>query len=186
MSDFTGRVVVVTGSSSGIGYACAEELGRRGAKVVVNSRDAGRADAAADGLRAAGVEALAVAADVADPAGARRVMAAAAGTWGRIDVLVNNAGRPSVGPSAELPHAEWDAVIALNLNAPFYCAQAAAPHLFERGGVVVNVGSVMGRVGAPMRAAYTASKHGLESLPGGRAIHLSDHFGIEASIKLSD
>jgi 3-oxoacyl-[acyl-carrier protein] reductase len=164
MNDFSGKVALVTGSTSGIGRACAEELGRRGARVVVNGRSAERAETVAAELRLAGVEAAAVAGDVADPAAARRVVDGTAGTWGRLDVLVNNAGRPSVAPAAELTDEEWDAVIGLNLSAPFYCARAAAPHLFQRGGVVVNIGSVMGHVGAPMRVAYTAAKHGLEGL----------------------
>jgi NAD(P)-dependent dehydrogenase (short-subunit alcohol dehydrogenase family) len=164
MNDFQERVALVTGSTSGIGLACAEELGRRGARVVVNGRSGERCETAAAALRSAGIEALAVAADVANPDEARRLVEAAAARWGRLDVLVNNAGRPSVAPTAELPPAEWDAVIRLNLSAPFYCAQAAAPHLFERGGVVVNIGSVMSRVGAPMRAAYAASKTGLDGL----------------------
>jgi 3-oxoacyl-[acyl-carrier protein] reductase len=142
--------------------------------VVVNGRSAERSDAAAAALRVAGIDAMAVVADVAEPEQAQRLVATAAAAWGRIDVLVNNAGRPSVAPATELPPAEWDAVIALNLSAPFYCAQAAAPHLFERGGVVVNVGSVMGRVGAPMRAAYTASKHGLEGLTRTLAVEWAD------------
>lgn len=174
MNDFEGRVAVVTGSTTGIGQACALELGRRGARVVVNGRTRERTDRAAAALREEGVEALAVAADVADPDAARRLMDAAVSAWGRLDVLVNSAGRPSVAAAAELPPDEWDAVIALNLSAPFYCARAAAPHLFERGGVIVNIGSVMGRIGAPMRVAYTASKAGLDGLTRTLAVEWAD------------
>ena len=157
MNDFVQKVAVVTGSTSGIGYACAQELGRRGARVVVNGRTPEGTETAAARLREAGVEAVAATADVTDPEQARGLIAVAAAAWGRLDVLVNCAGRSSVAPAAELPPAEWDAVIALNLSAPFYCAQAAAAHLFERGGVVVNVGSVMGRVGGGLHTPHPST-----------------------------
>lgn len=161
----SGRVAIVTGSSQGVGLAVARHLGALGAAVVVNSRDQERADAAMEVLAEEGVVAVAVAADVTLAAGARTLVDSAASAFGGVDVLVNNAGASVIGPTATLSVDDWDRCIALNLTAPFLCAQAAFPHL-ERSAhaVIANIGSMFGQSGAPQRAAYCASKHGLVGL----------------------
>lgn len=158
------RVAVVTGSSMGIGEAIATAFLQEGARVVVNSRDQQRADAVAARLARVG-ETLAVAADVSEARGNQNLVEAAVARWGRLDVMVNNAGTSMIKPSAELSEADWRRVIDLNLTGAFLGSQAAARVMLPQGtGSIINIGSVLGQVGLPKRAAYCASKHGLIGL----------------------
>lgn len=163
-----GRRAVVTGSSAGIGFAIAQRLALEGAQVVVNSRDHGRAaDSAArigeligDRDRVTGR-----AADVADPVSAAGLVDWAAGHMGGLDILVNNAGMTMTAPSEDLVTADWQRALAMNLTAPFICAQTAARHMFaEQSGVIVNVSSIVGHIGLPQRAAYATAKSGLHGM----------------------
>lgn len=163
--DLQHQVAVVTGASSGIGRAIAERLGRAGAAMVVGSRSQERAEQAADALRRQGFQAVGVAADIGDDAQAARLVNAAQESFGRLDLLVNNAGQPSVSPSEELPPADWRRVIDTDLSGAFYCAQAAARVMLPQGsGVVINISSIFGQTGNVERAAYVAAKHGLDGL----------------------
>ncbi len=165
MGDMAGSVAIVTGSSDGIGLATARRLAELGAAVVVNSRSQERADAVARALCEAGLRATAVGADLGSPEGVDRLIAGAVAAYGTVDVLVNNAGMPSVAPAEELRLEDWRAVLELNLTAPFLCAQAAGRIMLAKGkGVIVNVGSVFSRLGMPGRVAYSVSKHGLDGL----------------------
>jgi 3-oxoacyl-[acyl-carrier protein] reductase len=165
-SDFAGKVAIITGSSAGIGYEVARELARAGAHVVINSRDLDRAQQSARTLEnETGSRSIGVAANIADYDDACRLIDAAVSTFGGLDILVNNAGISMIGPSEKLDPKDWDRAIQTNLCGPFYCSQAAAPHMFDRGGgVIINIGSITGQVAFPGRAAYCASKHGLEGL----------------------
>ena len=157
-----GRVAIVTGSSMGIGEAIAAAFLREGGRVVVNSREQKRADAAAAGLTRQGGEVLAFAADVSTRDGVDRLVAAAVRRWSRVDVMVNNAGTSMIAPSVELGEADWRRTIDLNLTGAFLGCQAAARAMLPKGsGSIINIGSILGRVGLPRRAAYCASKHGL-------------------------
>ena len=163
--DFSGKVVIVTGSSAGIGYEIAREFGAAGARVVVNSRSSERVQEAAASLKSAGIEAFGVAADVSDYTQAQQLVDETVAVFGGVDVLVNNAGISMIAQAEELDPAEWQRAINTNLSGPFFCSRAAAPAMFARGGgVVLNIGSAAGAVGLPMRAAYCAAKHGLEGL----------------------
>jgi NAD(P)-dependent dehydrogenase (short-subunit alcohol dehydrogenase family) len=156
------RVALVTGSSSGIGAAVARAFAAAGAHVVVNSHssvEAGRAVAAEIGgtYRQA---------DVADPAAARDLVAAAAGERGRLDILVNNAGTTRLIPHADLESATpeiWAEIYAANVIAPFVLTTAAVPHLrvAPNGGVVINIGSVAGIRQTGSSIPYAASKAAL-------------------------
>lgn len=158
----TGRVAVVTGSSTGIGAAIARELAAAGAAVVVNSRSEERARPVAEEIERAGGRAIVVEADLTEPGGPNRLIEAALAELGGVDVLVNNAGMGMAAPSEDMPLDVLRRVVELDLIAPFACAQAAARHMLERGrGVIVNVASVLGIVGMPRRAAYASAKHGL-------------------------
>jgi 3-oxoacyl-[acyl-carrier protein] reductase len=163
-----GRVAIVTGSSMGIGEAIAGAFLREGARVVVNSRDQGRADAAAARLAArmgAADRAVAVAGAVAERAGVDRLVDAAVERWSRLDVMVNNAGTSMIAPSVELGEADWRRTIDLNLTGAFLGCQAAARVMLPKGaGSIINIGSILGQLGLPKRAAYCASKHGLVGL----------------------
>jgi 3-oxoacyl-[acyl-carrier protein] reductase len=131
-------------------------------RVVVTSRSPERARATADEL---GEGAVGVAVELTDADAPAALVDRALEEFGRLDVLVNNAGAGQVADSATLDPAEWQRIIDLDLTAPFRCAQAAArPMLAARRGVIVNISSLMGHIGMPRRAAYTAAKHGLEGL----------------------
>ncbi len=165
MRELAGSVAIVTGSSDGIGLATARRLAELGAAVVINSRSQERADAVARSLCDDGLRAVAVGADLGSPAGVDELIAGAVAAYGTVDVLVNNAGRPSVAPAEDLRVEDWRAVLDLNLTAPFLCAQAAGRIMLAKGkGVIVNVGSVFSRLGMPGRVAYSVSKHGLDGL----------------------
>ncbi|KAA9160063.1 SDR family oxidoreductase [Amycolatopsis acidicola] len=170
-----GRSAIVTGSSSGIGLAVAERLAALGARVVVNSRDAARAEAVAEKIVADGGTAVGVAADVSVPAGGQTLADAALDAFGRLDVLVNNAGIPLVKPAEEITPDDWANVLATNLSGPLFCAQAAARVMLARGGgTIVNVSSVLGSTAIPGRAAYATAKHGLEGLTRSLAVEWAD------------
>jgi 3-oxoacyl-[acyl-carrier protein] reductase len=163
--DLKGQVAVVTGASSGIGRTIAERLGRAGMALVVNSRSQERADKSAEQLRAVGFDAHGVAADIGDDIAVTRLVDSAVDRFGRLDVLVNNAGQPSVAPSEDLSPADWRRVIDTDLSGAFYCAQAAGRvMLAQRSGVIINISSIFGQAGNVKRAAYVAAKHGLDGL----------------------
>jgi 3-oxoacyl-[acyl-carrier protein] reductase len=155
------RVAIVTGASQGIGRAIALELARVGAHVVACSRRRAALEPVADEVRAAGRRALAVACDVGD---ARQVDEAVARTldlFGRIDLLVNNAGYRIRAPLETLPRHEWDAMVGTNLTGVFLFSQAVGRVMIrQRGGKIVNVTSVAGRNGVRGMAAYAAAKAG--------------------------
>jgi 3-oxoacyl-[acyl-carrier protein] reductase len=159
------RVALVTGSSAGIGKAVARRLAAAGAHVIVNSRATERAASCADELRSEGHAATPIAADVAVPGEASRLVEEATAVTGRLDILINNAGIPMVKPAAEMAAADWESVIGTNLTAPFLLAQAAYPALSAHGdGVIVNISSILGHTALPGRVAYCSAKHGLEGL----------------------
>jgi 3-oxoacyl-[acyl-carrier protein] reductase len=161
----SGRVAIVTGSSSGIGRAVAGELARRGMSVVVTSRSPERAAATAAAIEAEGATALGVAAELTEPDAPGALVARSLEAFGRLDALVNNAGAGQVADSETLALADWQRIIDLDLSAPFRCAQAAAGPMLAAGrGVIVNVSSLLGHLGLARRAAYGAAKHGLEGL----------------------
>ena len=131
-------------------------------RVVVTSRSPERAQATADEL---GEGAVGVGIELTDADAPAALVERALEELGRLDVLVNNAGAGQVADSATLDPADWQRIIDLDLTAPFRCAQAAARPMLAAGrGVIVNISSLLGHIGMPRRAAYTAAKHGLEGL----------------------
>jgi 3-oxoacyl-[acyl-carrier protein] reductase len=161
----SGRVAIVTGSSSGIGRAIAGELARRGMSVVVTSRSPERAQATAAAIEQEGGTALGLAAELTEPHAPGALVERSLEAFGCLDALVNNAGAGQVAASETLALADWQRIIDLDLSAPFRCAQAAARPMLAAGrGVIVNVSSLLGHLGLARRAAYGAAKHGLEGL----------------------
>ncbi len=160
--DLTGRVALVTGASKGLGRAMSLGLARAGASLALCARDregleATRAEAAAHGVRA---EVFAL--DVLRAASVREAVAAALEAFGRIDVLVNNAGVNVRKPTLELSEEEWDLVLDTNLKGYFLVAQAVGAHMVARGkGKVINVSSIFGTVGMNNQLAYASSKGGV-------------------------
>ena len=157
-----GSVVAITGSSRGIGAAIADAFAGQGALVVINSRHQRSADEAAVRL---GRSAVGVGADVSTQAGATAVVQQAVDRFGRLDVMICNAGRNAVFDSVELTESDWRDVIGLNLDGVFFSAQAAGRVMLKQGGgSVIAIGSIAGRNAFPRRAAYNASKAAVEML----------------------
>jgi NAD(P)-dependent dehydrogenase (short-subunit alcohol dehydrogenase family) len=159
------RVVLVTGASQGIGRAIALEMAAVGADVVAVSRRAAALEAVADGVREQGRRALAVSCDVGDAAQVDAAVARTLEEFGRVDVLVNNAGYRIRARLEDLPRAEWDAMIATNLTGVFLFSQAVGRAMIrQHSGKIVNVTSVAGRSGSRGMAAYAAAKAGVTAL----------------------
>lgn len=171
-----GRIALVTGASTGIGYALARGLAQAGATVVLNARDRARLEAARDRLAAEGHHVHAQAFDVCDAAAVEAAVAAIEDGVGPIHVLVNNAGMTRRAPFHEMPQADWQAILRLNVDGPFIVGQAVARRMVARGaGRIVNTCSVMSELGRPGTCAYTASKGALKMLTKGMAIDLGPH-----------
>jgi NAD(P)-dependent dehydrogenase (short-subunit alcohol dehydrogenase family) len=176
----SGKVCVVTGSSSGIGKATAAAVLREGGSAVINSRSSEKASAVAKELDPGGRRTLAVRADVSEEADVRALFDKTAEHFGRVDVLVNNAATPMNATIEDLTLDDWHRTIQTNLTGPFLCAKAAAQIMKKHGsGVIVNVTSMAGSIGAAGRAAYTSSKHGLEGLNKVLAVELGP-YGIRS------
>ena len=159
------RVALVTGASQGIGRAIAVEMARVGAHVAVCSRRAEALEGVAAAVRAEGRKALAVACDVGDGQQVEAAVTRTVDTFGRIDVLVNNAGYRIRARLEDLPRHEWDAMIATNLTGVFLFSQAAGRVMIQqKSGTIVNVSSVAGRSGSRGMAAYAAAKAGVTAL----------------------
>jgi NAD(P)-dependent dehydrogenase (short-subunit alcohol dehydrogenase family) len=163
--DLTGRVALVTGGGSGIGRDTALLLAERGADVVVAGRRSEPLEEAAEEIRKRGRRALALPTDVRKPDACKAMIEAAISEFGRLDILINNAGgaHGHIG-IAKMDLAKWDRDVQLNLSAALYCAQAAYPHLKASKGTVVNISSMAGVNGTQGVAAYSAAKAGLQML----------------------
>ena len=159
--NFEGKTVLVTGGTSGIGRAAAEQFGSADAQVVVTGRDETRGQQVVAAIKAAGGQARFIVADLSAPGGARELARAA----GAIDVLVNNAGIFPFGPSHEIPIEDVKAVLDFNVIAPFTLTAALVPGMIERGsGAIVNISTMVASFGLPGMSAYGASKAALELL----------------------
>ena len=162
-----GRVAIVTGGSIGLGHQIAEGLAEMGANVVLCARKKERCQQAAEDLQQLGVKTLALGCDVKDPAGIQGVVDATLSQFGRIDVLVNNAGISWGAPVEEMRLEDWNKVIETNLTGTFLCAQAAGKVMIKQGrGKIINIASVAGLGGAPPALpaiGYHASKGGVIS-----------------------
>jgi NAD(P)-dependent dehydrogenase (short-subunit alcohol dehydrogenase family) len=159
-----GKVVMITGASQGLGRALALACAQEGANLVLNSRNADSLDPVAQEAEGAGVEVLAIPGDVSRSTHVEMLVSAAVERFGRIDVLVNNAGLlgPRV-PIEEYPEDEWRKVLEANLTGPFLLARAVVPHMPE-GGSIINVTSGVSIEGRPRWGAYSVSKFGVEGL----------------------
>jgi len=162
----SGKVAIVTGSATGLGASCAIDLAERGWNVVINyTKSKKEADETYEAVKAKGVEAILVQADMGQDADCKKLAAETLKKWGRIDGLVNNAALMSVlarRPWHEIDVDEWDRVMAVNLRGVFLCSRAVYPHMKkQRAGKIVNISS--GRVfeGTPFRLHYTTTKAGI-------------------------
>jgi 3-oxoacyl-[acyl-carrier protein] reductase len=163
--DFTGRSVLITGGGKGIGKVYAEEFAKAGARVAAADIDAKAAEAVAEALRGAGLDAIGFGVDIASEESANAMAQIVVDRFGAIDVLVNNASLMSVLPRRswlEIPVEEWDRVMAVNLRGMFLCCRAVFPAMKARSrGKIVNISSSRVWEGAPNRLHYTTSKAGV-------------------------
>jgi len=163
--DLTDRVALVTGGNGGIGLGMARGLAKAGASLVIAGRNAEKNAAAVAELTALGAAAHALEVDVADEAACRAMVADAQAQFGRLDVLVNNAGIARGGLPQSIDIADWNAVLQTNLTAVLVASQAAHPLMKAQGrGKIINIGSMYALFGAPLTPAYAASKGGLIQL----------------------
>ena len=166
MSRLKGKVALITGGGTGIGAACANAFVEEGAAVVITGRRKDVLEKLAKEIEGRKGRALAVAGSVTDEAHARNAVDQAVRAFGKLDVLVNNAGQIAFGkPLHETDEATWNEILAVNLTGAYRMIKAAAPAMLRAGGgSIVNVSSIASLVGIPMLAAYSATKGGMDTL----------------------
>jgi 2-deoxy-D-gluconate 3-dehydrogenase len=163
--DLSGKVAIVTGGNGGIGLGMAEGLARAGASVLVAGRNTGKNAAAVKTLQALGATAAAVVVDVTQQPACKTMVATALDQFGRLDILINNAGINIRKQPQEYTPDEWKSVLETNLSSAFYCSQAAYPAMLKSGGgKIINIGSMLSIFGAAFAGPYGASKGGIVQL----------------------
>jgi glucose 1-dehydrogenase len=176
------KVSIITGATKGIGLACAQEFAQEGAKVVMCGRIQDLGEAAAQEIRAAGGEAIFVKCDVSQKAQVDALVQAALDHYGRIDVVVNNAGVNHRAEFFDTTEEDWDWVMSVDLKGTFLLSQAAARVMVEQGirGVIVNMSSVMAVLALADQVPYCAAKGGVNQLTKAMALALAD-YGIRVN-----
>lgn len=165
MSDLNGQLALITGGSSGIGFAIAEVLLSEGMTIAITARKPKRLEKAAEALRAKGGHVIAVPTDVSLASDVTAFVNHVMDEVGRIDLLVNNAGIYRLGEIVDLSEADWDAVLDINLKGAFLCTKAVLPIMkAQQSGYIVNISSVAGKCGFGSASAYCASKFALIGL----------------------
>ncbi len=171
-----GKVTVITGAAQGIGCACAERFAREGAPLALWDVDDARGDALARRFEAAGQRAIYLHCDVSRAAEVGAALQATLAAFGRVDVLVNNAGIFKAADFLDVTEADWDAVIGVNLKGSFLVGQACARVMVaQKAGAIVNMSSVNGLMAMATIASYNASKGGINQLTRAMALALADH-----------
>lgn len=181
MFDLAGRSALITGSSTGIGFALARGLGAAGARVILNGRNEARLRDAVARLREEGITAEAASFDVTSPTEVSAAIDRIEKEIAPIDILVNNAGMQRRAPLEEFSHEQWRELMQTNVDSVFLVGQAVARFMIERGaGKIVNICSVQSELGRPNIAAYTATKGAVKMLTKGMAIDWGQH-GIQVN-----
>ena len=180
--DFTGKVALVTGGATGIGYATALQLARLGASVVICSRTVDELEAAAARIAAeSGQRCLAVPTDVKDEQAIIALVERTMAEFGRIDVLVNNAGGTRMGPLESIPTRGWDSIFDLNVKSAYICTREAGKHMIaQKSGAIINISSGAGVNGVKGGAHYSAAKSALQMFTKVTAAEWGRH-GIRAN-----
>ncbi|MGA0588511.1 3-hydroxybutyrate dehydrogenase [Dyella sp. KRB-257] len=166
MASLDGKVALITGAASGIGKAIAERYAKEGAAVAIADINQQAADAAAAEIEAAGGKAIGVVMDVTDEAavnaGTERVVAA----FGRLDILISNAGVQIINPIEQFAFSDWKKMLAIHLDGAFLTTKAALKHMYQgdQGGIVIYMGSVHSHEASRLKSAYVTAKHGLLGL----------------------
>ena len=163
--DLSGQVALITGASRGIGRAMAGVFAQAGAKLALVARTVGPLEEVAAGLRHL-TEILVLSADVADEAQVNRVMQQIVEIWGRVDILINNAGLISFGPITQVEPVDWERIIGANLTGAYLCSRAVAPLMMQqKSGRIINIASISAQTGGVSAGVhYAASKGGLVSM----------------------
>jgi len=174
--DLDGRVALVTGGGSGLGFAIAEGLARAGARVALNGRNIDKLEAAAGRLAGQGFEVRVVPFDVTDRAAARAGVAELERVASSVDILVNNAAVNKRGPLDTFADADWRDLMAANLDGPFHVTQAVLPGMkSRRSGKIINICSLASDLGRPNIVPYAVSKGGLKQMTRALAVELAPH-----------
>lgn len=176
MGKLTGKTAIITGAGRGIGRGIARGLAREGARLVLTARSEDELDSAAAEIRPLGAEVIVFPTDVTDEKNVEALFARTDQEFGRLDLLVNNAGAFDGGPLDELSLDAWDKVIAVNLRAPFLCTRAAMRRMKPQGGGrIINIGSISAQRVRFGSAPYSASKHGIWGLTQVTALEGREH-----------
>ena len=176
MENIKGKVVVITGASSGLGAATARLLSAEGASVVLGARRVDRIQSLADELNAKGGKAIAIATDVTDHDQVKHLVDAAVQKFGRIDVMINNAGLMPHSPLERLKIDDWNRTIDVNIKGVLYGIAAALPHMKQqKAGHIINVSSVAGHKVTPNGAVYCATKHAVRALSEGLRVEVKPY-----------
>ncbi len=169
-----GQLALITGASKGLGWGIARALANAGATVALTARTTSALEQLAAEIRAEGGTALPLALDVTDIAQINAVVGEVVAHFGRLDIMVNNAGLGAEHDALDVTEADWDALVDVNLKGLFFCCQAAARVMLPRGyGRIVNMSSQLGAVGLPGSAVYCASKGGVNQLTRALALEWS-------------
>ena len=176
------KVAIITGASSGIGEATARRLAESGARVVLAARRVERLEALAADIERREGTALVASTDVTDERSVQRLARAALDAFGRIDILINNAGIMPLSPISKLRVEEWDRMIDVNIKGVLYCIAATLPTMLEQGsGHIINVSSVAGRRPFPSGTVYSATKFAVRAISQGLRLELSPINGIRVT-----
>ncbi len=177
-----GCIVLITGAGRGIGRGLATVFAEAGCGVAALARSVTELNETCELVRKSGRRALALPCDVTDQAQVIEAVGAAESHFGRIDILINNAGYAHFQPFHELPAEEWERTLDVNLTGPFHCIQAALPGMMERrAGRIINISSLAGLKPYPEQSAYCAAKHGVNGLTKALAMELREYnIGVHA------
>jgi 3-hydroxybutyrate dehydrogenase len=171
-----GKVAIITGGASGIGWGVVESLAQAGVNCVIADMDVPGGERALAKLQAAGSNGLFVAGNLAKREDVRHLVDATVEKFGRLDILVNNAGLQHVAPVVEFPEDRWDLLIGVMLTGTFLGCKYALPHMIKgKWGRIVNIASLHGRVASPFKVAYVSAKHGVLGLTKVVALEAAEH-----------
>ena len=163
--DVKGKVAIVTGASSGLGRQFAVCLAEQGANIAIVARRVEKLEEVKTEVEGYGVKCLVLPCDVTDTQQIKTAVETTVQTFGRIDILINNAGISHIGLLSDMSNEEWDHVLRTNLSSVFYCSRAAIPYMVSKKcGKILNISSMWGTVGASCEVAYSATKSGIHGL----------------------